>query len=114
MSANARTGVEKWLRGMAGCTVLQGHARFEAPTRVRVGDERLTAPRIFINVGGRAIVPDMPGVDDVPFLTNTTMLALDRCPGIWSSSAAATSASSSRRCTGASARRSPSSRMARG
>ena len=47
-------GVESWLRGMAGCTVIQGHARFEAPDTVRVGDELLTAPRIFINVGGRA------------------------------------------------------------
>ena len=60
VSANARAGVEKSLRSMAGCRVLQGHARFEAPDTVRVGDELLTAPRIFINVGGRAIVPDFP------------------------------------------------------
>jgi pyruvate/2-oxoglutarate dehydrogenase complex dihydrolipoamide dehydrogenase (E3) component len=40
----------------------------------------LTAPRIFLDVGGRALVPDMPGVNDVPFLTNTTMLALDHVP----------------------------------
>ena len=45
---------------------------------MRVGEELLTAPRIFINVGGRALVPDMPGVRDVPYLTNTSMLALDR------------------------------------
>jgi pyruvate/2-oxoglutarate dehydrogenase complex dihydrolipoamide dehydrogenase (E3) component len=80
VSTNARTGVEKWLRGMARCTVLQGQARFDSPDTILVGDERLTAPRIFINVGGRAIVPDMPGVKDVPFLTNTTILALDRVP----------------------------------
>ena len=43
------------------------------PKVVRVGDEQLTAPRIFINVGGRAVVPDMPGVHDVPYLTNTTI-----------------------------------------
>jgi pyruvate/2-oxoglutarate dehydrogenase complex dihydrolipoamide dehydrogenase (E3) component len=78
--ANARAGVEKWLRGMNGCTVIQGQARFEAADTIRVGDEQLTAPRIFINVGGRAIVPDMPGVHDVPFLTNTSLLALDRVP----------------------------------
>ena len=77
---NARAGVEKWLRGMNGCTVIQGQARFEAADAIRVGDEQLTAPRIFINVGGRAIVPDMPGVHDVPFLTNTSVLALDRVP----------------------------------
>jgi pyruvate/2-oxoglutarate dehydrogenase complex dihydrolipoamide dehydrogenase (E3) component len=78
--ANARRGVESWLRGMPGCTVLVGHARFEGPDTVRVGDELLAAPRIFINVGGRAAVPDLPGVHDVPFLTNTSMVALDRLP----------------------------------
>jgi pyruvate/2-oxoglutarate dehydrogenase complex dihydrolipoamide dehydrogenase (E3) component len=78
--ANARTGVEKHLRGMKGCTVIQGHARFEGPDTVRVGDQGLTAPRIFVNVGGRAVVPDLPGVQDVRFLTNTSMLALDRVP----------------------------------
>jgi len=77
---NARAGVETWLRGMNGCTVIQGQARFEAADTIRVGDEQLTAPRTFINVGGRAIVPDMPGVHDVPFLTNTSLLALDRVP----------------------------------
>jgi pyruvate/2-oxoglutarate dehydrogenase complex dihydrolipoamide dehydrogenase (E3) component len=78
--ANARAGVEKLLRGMKNCTVLQGHARFDGADTVRVGDDQLAAPRIFINVGGRALVPDMPGVHDVPYLTNTTMLALDRVP----------------------------------
>jgi pyruvate/2-oxoglutarate dehydrogenase complex dihydrolipoamide dehydrogenase (E3) component len=78
--ANSRAGVEKFLRRMTGCTVLQGHARFESPTTVRVGDERITAPRIFINVGGRAVVPNMPGVGQVPYLTNTSILMLDRVP----------------------------------
>jgi len=80
VSTNARNGVEKWLRGMEHCTVYHGHAKFEGPKLVRVGDEQLTAPRIFINVGGRASVPDMPGVHDVPFLTNTSMVALDHLP----------------------------------
>ena len=80
VSANARAGVERWLRNMTGCTVYQGHARFEASNTVRVDDERLTAPRIFLNVGGRAHVPDMPGVDEVPYLTNTSILALDHVP----------------------------------
>ncbi len=80
VSANARAGVESWLRGMAGCTVIVGQARFEGPQRVRVGDDLLAAPRVFINVGGRAAVPDFPGLRDVPFLTNTTMLELDRVP----------------------------------
>jgi pyruvate/2-oxoglutarate dehydrogenase complex dihydrolipoamide dehydrogenase (E3) component len=47
---------------------------------VSVGEERLTAPRIFIDVGGRAAVPPLPGVDQVPYLTNSSLLALDRLP----------------------------------
>jgi pyruvate/2-oxoglutarate dehydrogenase complex dihydrolipoamide dehydrogenase (E3) component len=77
---SARSGVERGLRGMSGCTVLQGQTRFEGPNVVRVNDARLTAPRIFINVGGRASVPDMPGIGTVPFLTNTSILALDTLP----------------------------------
>jgi pyruvate/2-oxoglutarate dehydrogenase complex dihydrolipoamide dehydrogenase (E3) component len=80
VSANSRVGVEKWLRGMPGCTVIQGHASFEGPDTIRVGEERLTAPQIFINVGGRAAVPDMPGVAEVAYLTNSSILALDRVP----------------------------------
>jgi pyruvate/2-oxoglutarate dehydrogenase complex dihydrolipoamide dehydrogenase (E3) component len=80
ITGNARAGVESWLRGMQGCTVLTGHARFVAPDAVSVGEERLSAPRIFIDVGGRAVVPPLPGVDQVPYLTNTSLLALDRLP----------------------------------
>jgi pyruvate/2-oxoglutarate dehydrogenase complex dihydrolipoamide dehydrogenase (E3) component len=80
VSANARANLEKWLGGLKGCEVVRGHARFTAPDAVEVGGETLSAPRIFINVGGRALVPDMPGVGEVRYLTNTTMLALDRVP----------------------------------
>ena len=80
VSTNARTGVEKWLRGMDGLTVIEGHARFEGPDVVRVDESLLRAPRIFINVGGRASVPDMPGVGTVDYLTNTSILELDTVP----------------------------------
>jgi pyruvate/2-oxoglutarate dehydrogenase complex dihydrolipoamide dehydrogenase (E3) component len=80
VSTNARTNVEKWLRGMGGLTVIKEHARFEGPDVVRVGESLLKAPRIFINVGGRASVPDMPGVGTVDYLTNTSILQLDRIP----------------------------------
>ena len=80
VSTNARTSVEKWLRGMDGLTVIEGHARFEGPDVVRVGESLLKAPRIFINVGGRASVPDMPGVGTVDYLTNTSILELDTVP----------------------------------
>ncbi len=78
--ANARDGVRTWLDGMDGCTVIEGHARFEDAQTLRVGDELLTAPQIFLNVGGRAAVPDMPGLHDIPYLTNTSILGLERVP----------------------------------
>ena len=80
VAGDARGHVESFLREMQGCTVYEGQARFESPTEVSVGAERLSAPRVFINVGGRALVPDMPGVHDVPFLTNTTILDLAEVP----------------------------------
>jgi pyruvate/2-oxoglutarate dehydrogenase complex dihydrolipoamide dehydrogenase (E3) component len=76
----ANQNVEKWVKGMAGCTVFEGHARFESARTVRIGDELIGADRIFINVGGRAAVPDFPGVDRVPYLTNSTILELDTLP----------------------------------
>jgi pyruvate/2-oxoglutarate dehydrogenase complex dihydrolipoamide dehydrogenase (E3) component len=80
VSSNASHGVENWLRQMSGCTVFQGAARFEGPKEVRVGAELLTASRIFINVGGRAVIPDMPGAKDISFLTNTSIIELERVP----------------------------------
>ena len=78
--ANARHGVRRWLDGMHDCTVIEGHARFEAPDRVRVGDEALESAQVFVNVGGRASVPELPGLQDVPYLTNTSILALNAVP----------------------------------
>jgi pyruvate/2-oxoglutarate dehydrogenase complex dihydrolipoamide dehydrogenase (E3) component len=75
-----RKGVEDWLDGMDGCTVFRGHASFEDPHTLRVGDETLSAERIFLNVGGRAVVPDIPGLADIDFLTNVSILELDTLP----------------------------------
>jgi pyruvate/2-oxoglutarate dehydrogenase complex dihydrolipoamide dehydrogenase (E3) component len=75
-----RKGVEDWLNGMDGCTLIRGHARFEDPRTLRVDDEVLEAERIFLNVGGRAVVPDIPGLADVEFLTNVSILELDTVP----------------------------------
>ncbi len=77
---DGRAGNESWLFGMANVELIRGHARFESSGVVTVDGERLTAPRIFINVGGRAIVPDMSGADQVPILTNTDIVALDVLP----------------------------------
>jgi len=81
ISAKSRTGLESWLRNTPNCTVHQGHARFESPNKVRVGEQLITAPQIFINVGARASIPSMPGVTDTPYLTNSTLLDLDTLPG---------------------------------
>ena len=75
-----RKGVESWLDGMDGCTVFRGHARFEDPHTVTVNGDLLRADRIFLNVGGRAVVPDIPGLSDVEFLTNVSILELDTLP----------------------------------
>jgi pyruvate/2-oxoglutarate dehydrogenase complex dihydrolipoamide dehydrogenase (E3) component len=75
-----RKGVEDWLEGMDGCAVFRGHAHFEDPHTLRVGDDVLHADRIFLNVGGRAVVPDIPGLSDIEFLTNVSILELDRLP----------------------------------
>jgi len=80
VSGGSRSSVESWLRTMPGCTVYQGHARFDSPRQVRVGADALEADRIFINVGGRALVPDMPGLAAVDFLTNSSMMQVDFLP----------------------------------
>jgi len=80
VTLNARTNNETWLGGMKRLTLLRGHARLTGPTSITVDGEELTAPRIFLNVGGRATVPDMPGVGDVPYLDNTDIVALDTLP----------------------------------
>ncbi len=78
--ANSRDGLESYLRGMKNCTVFTNHARFESPKEIRVGDDLLSAEQIFINVGGRAITPDFPGVDTVPWMTNVGILELETLP----------------------------------
>jgi pyruvate/2-oxoglutarate dehydrogenase complex dihydrolipoamide dehydrogenase (E3) component len=80
ISGASSRGVERWLRGLQGGAVYQGHARFESPTGVRVGESLLEAERIFINVGGRAAVPPIPGLAQAPFLTNAGMMAVDFLP----------------------------------
>lgn len=80
ITGKSRTGLESWLRSTPDCTVYQGQARFESPNEVRVGEELLSAPQIFINVGGRAAIPPMPGVAETPYLTNSTLLDLETLP----------------------------------
>lgn len=76
----SNTGVENWMRGLENAVVYQGHAQFEEPRRVRVGDEILEADKFFINVGGRASVPPMPGIETVPYLDNSSIMEVDYLP----------------------------------
>jgi pyruvate/2-oxoglutarate dehydrogenase complex dihydrolipoamide dehydrogenase (E3) component len=76
----AGSNVEKWMRSLDNCDVIKGHARFTAPNTVTVGDRTLTAERIYINTGGRARIPSIPGLDQVPYLTNVSILDLDFVP----------------------------------
>jgi pyruvate/2-oxoglutarate dehydrogenase complex dihydrolipoamide dehydrogenase (E3) component len=80
ISGKSRTGLESWLKNMENCTVYEGHARFESASVVSVGTATLTAPEIFINAGGRALIPEMPGVEDVPYFTNSSLLDIDFLP----------------------------------
>ena len=80
VTLDARSGVENWLHGMKNVTVMTGHARFRNATTLQVGDELISAPKIFLNVGGRASVPTVPGLADVPCLTNSSIVTLDRVP----------------------------------
>jgi pyruvate/2-oxoglutarate dehydrogenase complex dihydrolipoamide dehydrogenase (E3) component len=78
--ARSRNSQSTWLESMENCTVYKNHARFESSHEVRVGDELLSADQIFLNVGGRASVPPLPGVDKIKYLTNVSMMEVEEVP----------------------------------
>jgi pyruvate/2-oxoglutarate dehydrogenase complex dihydrolipoamide dehydrogenase (E3) component len=80
IAGRSTAGVERWLKGMANCTVYEGEAHFTSAREIEVNGQNLRAERIFINVGGRASVPEMPGLDQVPYLTNSSMMEIDFLP----------------------------------
>jgi pyruvate/2-oxoglutarate dehydrogenase complex dihydrolipoamide dehydrogenase (E3) component len=80
ISGQSRSSVERWLKGLANCTVYEGHARFMGPQTIQVSNSLLTAAHIFINVGGRAAVPKLPGLDQISYLNNSSMMAVDYLP----------------------------------
>ena len=73
-------GVTNWLKNMENLTVYEGHGRLESANSVRVNGELLEAEKIILNVGGRATVPDMPGIDEIDYLTNNSMMEVDFLP----------------------------------
>ena len=80
VTMSSRTGLETWLAGTKGVTVIHGHARFLSKDALQVGEETMAAKRIFINVGARALVPKIPGLDDVAYLTNASIIELETLP----------------------------------
>ncbi len=80
VAGRSNRGVEEWLRGLKNCRVIQGHARFQSSRTVVVNDEVLQTDKVFINVGGRAFVPAIPGINDASFLTNSSMMDVDFLP----------------------------------
>jgi pyruvate/2-oxoglutarate dehydrogenase complex dihydrolipoamide dehydrogenase (E3) component len=76
----SREGVERWLRGTPNLTVIEGHACFEGPHAIRIGDALVEGDEIFIDVGGRPSVPKLEGVGEVDHLTSTTIMELEAVP----------------------------------
>jgi pyruvate/2-oxoglutarate dehydrogenase complex dihydrolipoamide dehydrogenase (E3) component len=76
----ARKGIENWLASMPGCTVMHGHARFASSHEIEIGTERISADKTFINVGGRALVPPIPGLKDIDYFTNVSIMEADFVP----------------------------------
>ncbi len=76
----SNNGVTNWLKTMENLTVFEGHGRLESAKSVRVNGDLLEAEKIVFNVGGRASVPNMPGIDEVDYLTNTSMMEVDFLP----------------------------------
>ncbi len=73
----SRDSLKSWIDHTKGLDLIPGHARFESPRTIRVGEDEIEAARFFINVGARAVVPDIPGLKDGPYLTNSSMMDVD-------------------------------------
>jgi pyruvate/2-oxoglutarate dehydrogenase complex dihydrolipoamide dehydrogenase (E3) component len=78
--AASRNGLTSALENAQNITLYRGHAQFASPQAVAIAGERLRVARIFINVGGRAVVLPMPGLNEVPYLTNSSMMGVDFLP----------------------------------
>jgi pyruvate/2-oxoglutarate dehydrogenase complex dihydrolipoamide dehydrogenase (E3) component len=80
VSNGSSAGLEAWLKAMPNCTLLRGHGRFLSAAEIEVAGERLTANKVFLNVGGRAVAPAIPGIDQVAYLTNESIMDIDYAP----------------------------------
>ena len=80
ISGQSNRGLTTWLERMENVDLVRGHARFAGPKAIEVDGKRLEADKIFVNVGARPFVPDMPGLDGVEYLTSSSMMELDTLP----------------------------------
>jgi pyruvate/2-oxoglutarate dehydrogenase complex dihydrolipoamide dehydrogenase (E3) component len=78
--AGSVKGLVDWMDGTRGLTTILGEAKFTGPHEIEVNGETLTAPQIFLNTGARPVIPEWPGLEDVPFLTNESMMKLEVLP----------------------------------
>ena len=81
LAGASNKGVTDWIESMEHVTLVRGHARFTGPHQIQVGGDTLEADKIFIDVGARARIPDIEGLDQVDYLTNSSMMELDFLPG---------------------------------
>lgn len=78
--------VRQWREGVARrlkadrLTLVHGQARFTGPRQVDVGGQAHSAEVVVINTGARPVVPELPGLDAVPFLTNATLMQVRELP----------------------------------
>jgi pyruvate/2-oxoglutarate dehydrogenase complex dihydrolipoamide dehydrogenase (E3) component len=63
-----------------GVRVIREFGHFVSPTEVEAGSYRITARRIVISTGSSPLVPPIPGLDQVPYLTNETLWELREQP----------------------------------
>jgi pyruvate/2-oxoglutarate dehydrogenase complex dihydrolipoamide dehydrogenase (E3) component len=73
-------GLADWIAATENLELIWGLAKFVSRHEVEVNGEILSAPKIYLNTGGRPIVPDWPGLAEVPYLTNTSIMELDTLP----------------------------------
>ena len=78
--STARKSVEDGIASLPNCRLIRGHGRFLGPNLVAVNGEQIAAQDIFVNVGGRAAIPTLPGLDEIAYLTSSSILELDTLP----------------------------------
>ncbi len=76
----SRDGLERWITGTEKLELIRGAARFVDAHTIEVNGRRLSAPKIFLDVGAQAARPPIDGIDQVHTLDNRSMLELDTLP----------------------------------